>query len=59
MDLVTAMDVLKKDRDSMELVVKLGNGTPEMEELIEATDVVFDWIDRMYVSLAKLGDIKI
>ena len=55
MDLFTAIDILKKDKEAMNLVIKLGNGTPQMEELVEATDVVIDWIDKMYVCLCKLG----
>ena len=55
MDLVSAIDILKKDKEAMDLVIKLGNGTPQMEDLVEATDVVIDWVDKMYLALIQLG----
>lgn len=53
MDLVTAIDTLKEYKRAMELVIKLGDGTPEMENLVNAIDLVLENYDVMYTTLLK------
>lgn len=53
-----AIDILKKDKDAAELVIALGNGNDKMEAYVEATDVVLDWVDKMYSALMKIGKIN-
>lgn len=50
-----AIEVLKKDKEATELVIALGNGNEKMEAYVEATDVVLEWVDKMYSALLKIG----
>jgi len=58
MQLGEAVEILKKDKEAMELVIALGNGTDKMEKCVEATDVVLEWVDKMYSVLLKIGSIN-
>ena len=55
MCLSEAVDILKKDKEAVALVIALGNGNEKMEAYIEATDVVLEWVDKMYSALFKTG----
>ncbi len=58
MCLSEAVDILKKDKEATELVIALGNGNEKMEAYVEATDVVLEWVDKMYSALLKIGSIN-
>ena len=55
MSLAEAIDILKKHKEAVSLIVSSGNGNEQMGLFIDAVDTVISWIDRMYSVFMKFG----
>lgn len=55
MSLSEAVDILKKDKDAMQLVIALGNGNDKMQASADAMAIVLAWVDKMYSAFIMIG----
>ena len=53
MSLSEAIEILKKHKESVALVIASGNGNEQMALFVNAVDTVIQWVDKMYSVFMK------